>query len=196
MSSSKILISTVDVKNYKPEDISLRVENRKIYVDGKHYSESKHGTESFEFHRVFQLPADVDPSSVSSRITYDGLLHIEAFKTRTENLNVALLGCSPGDVSRTDENKFAVSLDVRDYAPQEIQVKVKGNELSVHAVKEKKEGGVSSYSEFHRHFLLPKDVEMDSVESRVDKNGQLHIEAKRKGQKALTTERQIQILRD
>ncbi|KAK3710519.1 hypothetical protein QZH41_000853 [Actinostola sp. cb2023] len=198
MSSSKILISTLDVKNYRPEEISLRVEDKKIYVDGKHHAESKHGTESFEFHRVFQLPPDVEPSSVSSRMTYDGLLHIEAFKTlpQKQNFDVALLGCSPGDVSTTDEKKFAVSLDVKSYLPRDVQVKVKGNELSVHAVREKKEGGVSSVSEFQRHFLLPKDVDMDSVVSRIDKNGQLHIEAKRKGQAALTTERQIHVLQD
>lgn len=196
MSSSKILISTLDVKNYRPEEISLRVEDKKIYVDGKHYSESNHGTESFEFHRIFNLPSGVEPASVTSRMTYDGMLHIEAFKTQPQKLDVALLGCSPGDVSTTDEKKFAVSLDVRDYSPQDVQVKVKGNELSVHAVKEKKEGGLSSVSEFHRHFLLPKDVDLDTVTSRLDKDGKLHIEANRKGQQALTTERQINILRD
>lgn len=199
MSSSKILISTVDVKNYRPEDISLRVENQKVYVDGKHYAESNHGTESFEFHRVFHLPSDVEPSSVTSRMTYDGMLHIEAFKTtksKPQKLDVALLGCSPGDVSTTDDKKFAVSLDVRDYSPQDVQVKVKGNELSVHALKETKEGGMSRVSEFQRHFLLPKDVDLDTVTSRLDKDGKLHIEAKRKGQQALTTERQIHISRD
>lgn len=194
--SSKILISTLDVKNYRPEEISLRVEDQKVFVDGKHYAESKHGTESFEFHRVFHLPAGVEPSSVSSRITYDGLLHVEAFKTKSQKLDVALLGCSPGDVSKTDDKHFAVSLDVKDYSPQDIQIKVKGNELSVHALREVNEGGLSSTSEFHRHFLLPKDVDLDTVTSRLDKEGQLHVEAKRKGQNASTTERQIHVLRE
>jgi HSP20 family molecular chaperone IbpA len=196
MSTGKTLITTLDVTNYRPEEISLRVENRKIYVDGKHHSEGKYGSETSEFHRVFSLPEGVEPSSVSSRITHDGVLHVEAFKAPPKDLDIALLGCSSQDVSRTDDKKFAVTLNVSDYSPEEVQVKVKGNELSVHAAREKEEGGVSSSREFHRHFLLPKDVDMARVVSRIDKKGQLHIEAPRKEQPASNGERQLFILRD
>lgn len=196
MSNAKTLITTLDVTNYKPDDISLRVENRKIYVDGKHHSEGKYGSETSEFHRVFSLPEGVEASSVSSRITHDGILHVEAYKTPPKNLDIALLGCSSQDVSRTDDKKFAVTLNVSDFSPEEVQVKVKGNELSVHAVRETKEGGMSSTRQFHRHFLLPKDVDMAKLVSRIDKQGQLHIEAPRLEQLPSNRERQLKIIRD
>lgn len=196
MSNGKTLITTLDVTNYRPEEISLRVENRKIYVDGKHHSEGKYGSETSEFHRVFSLPEGLEPSSVSSRITHDGVLHIEAYKTPLKDLDIALLGCSSQDVSRTDDKKFAVTLNVSEFSPDEVQVKVKGNELSVHAVHEKQEGGMSSSRQFHRHFLLPKDVNMANVVSRIDKQGQLHIEAPRLEQLPSNRERQLKIIRD
>ncbi|XP_031569293.1 heat shock protein beta-6-like [Actinia tenebrosa] len=197
MDADKILIATFEVKNYKPNEISLKVEGGKIYVDGKHFSEGEYGTESSEFHRTYVLPESVEPSSVSSRVSSDGVLYIEAFKNPPKETEVALVGSSPtsGDVAKIDDKKFTVTLDVSSFSPEEVVVKVLNNELTVRARHESESHGHFTSRQFNRHFVLPKDVDMDSVVSKLGKDGRLHIEATRKAQPK-ASERKVEIIMD
>jgi HSP20 family molecular chaperone IbpA len=81
LDADKVLIATLDVKTYHPNEICLKVQEGKIKVDGKHHSEEVCGYDSREFHRTYDLPESVDPSTVSSRVSPDGVLYIEAYKT-------------------------------------------------------------------------------------------------------------------
>lgn len=81
MSRARTKITTVTgLNDYKPEDISLKVENNRIYVDGKHVSKGKHGSETTEFHRVFSLPSNIMPASVHYRLDLFGELTIEGLE--------------------------------------------------------------------------------------------------------------------
>lgn len=197
MDADKILIATFEVKNYKPNEISLKVEDGKIRVDGKHFSEGEYGTESSEFHRTYVLPESVEPASVSSRISADGVLYIEAYKTPPKETEVALVGSSPtsGDVAKIDDKKFTVTLDVSSFSPEEVVVKVLNNELTVRARHESESHGHFTSRQFNRHFVLPKDVDMDSVVSKLGKDGRLHIEATRRAQPQ-ASERKVKIVMD
>ncbi|XP_020903552.1 heat shock protein beta-6 [Exaiptasia diaphana] len=194
MDPDKILIATVEVKNYQPNEISLNVEHGKIRVDGKHHSEGEFGSETSEFHRTYVVPESVDPSSVSSRISNDGVLYIEGSKIAPKETEVALVGSShaSGDVAKIDDKKFTVTLDVSSFSPDEITVKVLNNELTVKARHESESHGHFTSRQFNRHFVLPKDVDMDSVVSKLGKDGRLRIEAARKSL-ASPTERQVKI---
>ncbi|EDO33584.1 predicted protein, partial [Nematostella vectensis] len=100
-----------------------------------------------------------------------------------------------GDIAKIDDKRFTVTLDVSSFSPDDIVVKVYGNELSVRAKKEKEEHGHFTSRHFNRHFVLPKDVDMDSLVSRLGKDGKLYIEAKRILHPT-PHERQVNILRD
>lgn len=190
----KILIATIEVKNYRSNEISLKVEHGKIRVDGKHHSEGEFGSESSEFHRTYVLPETVDPSSVSSRVSPEGILYIEGSKLAPKETEVALVGSSPtsGDFAKIDDKKFTVTLDVSSFSPDEITVKVLNNELTVKARHESETHGHFTSRQFNRHFVLPKDIDMDSVVSKLGKDGRLHIEATRKALPS-PTERQVKI---
>ncbi|EDO40917.1 predicted protein, partial [Nematostella vectensis] len=73
-------IAKLDVKEYRPEEISFKVENGVVKVQGRHVNEGEFGFELKEFRRTFTLPEGIDPENVTSRISNHGHLHIEARK--------------------------------------------------------------------------------------------------------------------
>lgn len=179
----KIHIATIDVRNYRPDEVSLRVEGNILLVKAKHYSDGNFGFERNEFQRTYPVPQDADPASITSKISQDGYLSIEATKRAVKTDNDFPLGgfeTRAGEVARIDDKRFSVLLDVTNFAPEEIKVKVVGNELSVSAKHENETEGHFTSRQFNRHFVLPKDVNMNSVVSRLTDEGKLLVEAERK----------------
>ncbi|XP_072013038.1 alpha-crystallin B chain-like [Amphiura filiformis] len=87
---------------------------------------------------------------------------------------------------KSDEKCFAVSLDVQQFAPDELDVRVIDGEVLVHAKHEQKEdehGYVSR--EFTRKYNLPEDVDPEDVKSSLSADGTLTIEAPKKQAKAI-----------
>ncbi|KJH48348.1 Hsp20/alpha crystallin family protein [Dictyocaulus viviparus] len=76
-----------------------------------------------------------------------------------------------------DESKFAVSLDVSKFKPECLKVNIDGRLLTIEGKEEIKEENNYSMRSFVRQFLLPKDVNLDSVRSSLTDNGHLSIEA-------------------
>lgn len=180
----KIHIATLDVRNYRPDEVSLRVEGDILVVKAKHYADGRFGFERNELQRTYPVPQDADPASITSKISQDGYLTIEATKrvVKTADNDFVLGGFETraGEVARIDDKKFSVLLDVANFKPEEIKVKVVGNELSVSAKHESEKEGHFTSRQFNRHFVLPKDVDMSSVISRLNDEGKLLVEAERK----------------
>ncbi|MBN3310635.1 heat shock protein beta-11-like [Amia ocellicauda] len=79
--------------------------------------------------------------------------------------------------------RFAVTLDTKDFSPEELSVKQVGRKLRVSGKQEKRqEDGKGSYSykcqEFRQEFELPEDVKPDAVTCSLS-DGQLQIQAAR-----------------
>ena len=180
----KIHIATLDVRNYRPDEVSLRVEGDVLVVKAKHYADGSFGFERNEFQRTYPVPQEADPASITSKISQDGYLTIEATKrvvnTAENDFTVGGFETRAGEVARIDDKKFSVLLDVTNFKPEEIKVKVVGNELSVSAKHESENEGHFTSRQFNRHFVLPKDVDMSSVMSRLTDEGKLLVEAERK----------------
>jgi len=160
----KVYIATVEVKNYKPEEITFKVENGKIALHGKHSVKGEFGWETSEFHRYYTLPQGVDPKTITSRIA-DGVMYIEGFKL-------------PPDAKK-DDKKFDMTLDVRGFNPDDVKVSVLNNMLTIEARQESESDGHYMSREFYRHFTLPRDVDMESLQTTLGKDGKLRIEGKR-----------------
>nr|XP_032800115.1 heat shock protein beta-11-like [Petromyzon marinus]XP_032800210.1 heat shock protein beta-11-like [Petromyzon marinus] len=81
---------------------------------------------------------------------------------------------------------FVASLDVQDFSPQDLAVKVSGDKLVVAGRREVKSGEVSSGSyshscqEFHRETQLPRDVDPQSVSCCLTEDGKLKFKAQRR----------------
>lgn len=92
---------------------------------------------------------------------------------------------SPSAVDNTqlcfDKDKFQVNLDVQQFHPSEISVKVTGdNEITVEAKHEEKKdehGYISRH--FVRRYVLPKDHDISKVASSLSSDGVLTITAPR-----------------
>lgn len=80
-----------------------------------------------------------------------------------------------------ESNRFAVTLDTKDFSPEELSVKQVGRKLRVSGKSEKKQDdGKGSYSyrcqEFRQEFDLPDGVNPEAVTCSIH-DGQLQIEA-------------------
>lgn len=73
--------------------------------------------------------------------------------------------------------KFLLEFDMRQFKPEEIQVRTAGNTLSVYAKHEEKDTGKSVFREYNRSYLIPKDVQPDRLTSKLSTGGVLTIEA-------------------
>lgn len=95
--------------------------------------------------------------------------------------------------TRDPSDKFEVKLDVRHFKPEEINIKVIGNDLMVEAKhNERREGNGSVSRQFTRRYELPKDVDSQLMTGSFSTDGKLMICAPLKPQ-LLTKERLIPI---
>ena len=82
---------------------------------------------------------------------------------------------------QTDEKCFKVSLDVQQFTPDELDVRVVDREVLVHAKHEQRQDEHGTVTrEFTRRYNLPEDVDPDAVKSSLSEEGILSIEAPRK----------------
>nr|UQK61692.1 small heat shock protein [Bonellia viridis] len=75
----------LDVENYEPDDLEVKVVDRQLTISGKCEQKSdKVGLVSQEFTRVLQIPEDVDSESLETLLTSDGYLVVSGKVTSTE----------------------------------------------------------------------------------------------------------------
>ncbi|XP_047031521.1 heat shock protein 67B1-like [Helicoverpa zea] len=68
---------TLDVQHFRPSDISVKVTDTEIIVEGKHEDRpDAHGFISRQFRRRYPLPSNCPPENVTSSMSSDGVLTI------------------------------------------------------------------------------------------------------------------------
>ncbi|XP_064483937.1 alpha-crystallin A chain-like [Ornithodoros turicata] len=98
---------------------------------------------------------------------------------------------------RSDEvtctsDKFALNLDVRNFAPEDISVKTTENVIEIHAKHEEKSDDHGYVlREFTRRYTLPEDVDPEAVTCNMSARGVLTLQAPRK--KAVKEEKNVPI---
>jgi len=95
---------------------------------------------------------------------------------------------------QSDKDKFEVQLDVQQFKPDEIDVKVVDKYVVVSAKHEEKKdehGWVSR--QFVRKYLIPEQCDIDQVKSSLSTDGVLSITAPRKDQPQLQNEKVVKI---
>nr|AIU47035.1 heat shock protein [Phenacoccus solenopsis] len=71
----------LDVQQFKPEEINVKVVDNYVVVEGKHEEkQDKHGFISRQFTRRYRLPENVQQEKITSTISSDGILSIVAPK--------------------------------------------------------------------------------------------------------------------
>ncbi|XP_076236785.1 protein lethal(2)essential for life [Calliopsis andreniformis] len=75
----------LDVQQFKPEEINVKLVDRFVVVEAKHEEKrDEHGLISRQFVRRYLLPEQVDEEKLSSNISSDGILTIMAPLKQTE----------------------------------------------------------------------------------------------------------------
>merc|ERR1712168_653887 len=70
----------VNVENYKPEELVIKTVDNTVHVEAKHEEKTSDGRSysTRSFNQSFTLPRGVNPESVSSALSKDGVLTIAA----------------------------------------------------------------------------------------------------------------------
>ncbi|KAM3613657.1 uncharacterized protein V6R79_003028 [Siganus canaliculatus] len=77
-----------------------------------------------------------------------------------------------------DDNGFTVKVDVKDFSPEDLMVKVIGDFVEVQGKhEEKKDGPGFTTRQFNRRYRIPKGVHTMALESAVSPDGILIISA-------------------
>ncbi|XP_075528342.1 alpha-crystallin A chain-like [Dermacentor variabilis] len=79
-------------------------------------------------------------------------------------------------------DKFAIRVDTRNFTPEEITVKTQDNCVVIHGKHEEKSDDRGCYvkREFTRRYVLPEDVDPQTVKCHLQPSGLLALEAPRK----------------
>lgn len=99
-----------------------------------------------------------------------------------------------GSKITADKDKYQVCLDVQQFSPNEVSVKIVGREIVVegkHEEKEDEHGFISRH--FIRKYILPEDYKPEDVTSTLSSDGVLTIMAPRKALPAAEGERVVTI---
>ncbi|XP_012269994.1 protein lethal(2)essential for life [Orussus abietinus] len=95
---------------------------------------------------------------------------------------------------KADKDKFQVILDVQQFKPEEINVKVVDKSVVVEAKHEEKQdehGWISR--QFVRRYLIPEQCDLEQITSNLSSDGVLSITAPRKDTAKQQNERSIKI---
>lgn len=75
----------LDVKHFAPEELTVKVLGDVIEVYGKHEErQDEHGFIAREFSRKYRIPPDVDPLSITSSLSSDGVLTVNGPRKPSE----------------------------------------------------------------------------------------------------------------
>lgn len=81
-------------------------------------------------------------------------------------------------VSCTEEDdKYKMMIDVKDFKPEDINVKTIDDTVVIEGKIEKKEGNAVSTQKFTRRFILPSGVNLNAITSALSRDGVLTVNA-------------------
>jgi crystallin alpha B len=138
----------------------------------------------FEYSRPSRIPnqrfgLDLDPEDLLSPLIpreFRSLMGCPAAYLRPWSSAVSQR--DSGSTVSLDKDTFRVNLDVQQFKPDEITVKVAENVITVegkHEEKQDEHGFISRH--FVRRYALPKGHDVDKVESKLSSDGVLTITA-------------------
>uniref|UniRef100_A0A1I7Y5S1 SHSP domain-containing protein n=1 Tax=Steinernema glaseri TaxID=37863 RepID=A0A1I7Y5S1_9BILA len=77
-SDGKTLRLRFDVAQYKPEEVTVKTVDNRLLVHAKHEEKTPQRTVYREYNQEFMLPRGTNPETISSTLSTDGVLTVEA----------------------------------------------------------------------------------------------------------------------
>ncbi|XP_043226773.1 heat shock protein beta-1-like [Amphibalanus amphitrite] len=177
----------LDATGYKPEEVSVKLSDGVVTVRARHHEKTSGGLVTSSMVRRVRLPDNVDASALSSRLTREGQLVLEAPPVGSKEAIKApeekkAVEAAPAPeqmqvAEPVEKPQFQVGVDVSAFKPEEVSVKVDGGVVTVDAHREEKSDEGCSSMRMVRKFTLPPGVNPDLLKSRLTSSGQLMVEA-------------------
>ncbi|VVC25047.1 Alpha crystallin/Heat shock protein,HSP20-like chaperone,Alpha crystallin/Hsp20 domain [Cinara cedri] len=110
----------LDVQQFKPDEVTVKVVDDYVVVDGKHEERSdEHGFISRQFTRRYKIPDTVDPKLITSSLSSDGVLSVGAPKKvineKKEEISIPIVQTNEPSikVSANKEKKEEEKMDTK-----------------------------------------------------------------------------------
>ncbi|GMT01132.1 hypothetical protein PENTCL1PPCAC_23306 [Pristionchus entomophagus] len=128
-------------------------------------------------HRVANQP---DIRAIDELVHHHHFYHHFPYWAHAHNQSSLSYGSPIGEVVNNHE-RYALTLDVSHFKPEEIKVYVRGNYLMIEGNHDEKtdQHGTNERS-FIRKYSLPDDTNLDSIRTSLTHNGHLRVEAHKK----------------
>lgn len=100
---------SLDVQQFKPEEIKVKVVDDSVIVEGKHEErQDKHGYISRQFTRRYKLPPNTNLEAIKSHLSSDGVLSIAAPKKAIEGAKdreIPIMHTNKPAIKQTSKNE-------------------------------------------------------------------------------------------
>jgi len=98
-----------NVDTYKPEEVSVKIDQNKLIVHAKHEEKSDGKSMSREYSREVDIPRDIDPMALQCSISTDGILTVEAPIPGVPFAQVKDAGARPPPIEQIIQTNVAAS---------------------------------------------------------------------------------------
>jgi HSP20 family molecular chaperone IbpA len=197
----------LNVSGFNPETIKTRIEGRKIIIEAKQEDRQPDGDYNIrELRKSYDLPEHADAAHMASYITPNHMLVIEVpiknpemerriEQAKADNQKLAQFGqhrdplfdyhrflsgsdFAPKIIEKDNNQKqLQMSIEMKNYKPDEIKVSVKNNELIVKGERQYKDENRSERIFFFKSTTLPPGTQTEQLQSYLNEDGHLRIEA-------------------
>ncbi|KII73862.1 Heat shock protein Hsp-16.2 [Thelohanellus kitauei] len=148
-----------------------------------------------DFVREYDIPNEVEENSITSRITPNGILIVEGNILKDDVTNCL----SKEAVDISDACKFHIYVNIACFKPEDISVKLLGNDLIVEGkctTEFKSDDGkkkMKKIKSFIYCFTLPSDIDINNMVPKFSAPCRLDIEAPRLNKKNECAEKSLEI---
>ncbi|KII70138.1 Heat shock protein Hsp-16.48/Hsp-16.49 [Thelohanellus kitauei] len=175
---------------YDMKDIKTEIHGRKLKVSGCATETLKEGSTQHRFEREYDIPEDVDLSTLKSSLTEDGTLNITFKRMCLEpKKKVKFL---------LNDKEFKMRISMEGFKPEEISIRVVDRYLVVEAtrksnkINEDRKKIQSSSGYILRTIRLGDDVDVDNLRA-VSSNGVIEISSPIKSHRSIKKGRKLEI---
>ncbi|XP_045472500.1 uncharacterized protein LOC123679139 [Harmonia axyridis] len=165
---TQIFKTKVDLLNCKPEDVKLKMEGNRVIIEGKLFN-NRYKERPTHFSKHYIMPENCDLKRMRYTITSDGVYITAPKRDVVECSEFPKLedSCTNNCVDLND--RFEIRLNVQDYKPEDIKIKVNCNTITIKA-KSLQETGMKRVI---KTYSLPDCCEITRLERRFTPQGHL-----------------------
>lgn len=173
---------------FHPDEVKVSVSDGVVRIKARHERGDDDNKDVREATRTLKIPEGVDQSKIHCFMDHDNHYVVEApfipreeekeMEVKIEDVPAITEGSKEEDMQVSESSQqFKESLDLSVFEPDHINVKRKGNVVSISADHDREEDGIRVTRSFRREFTVPDDMDCSQVKVCREPEGRLTIMA-------------------